>query len=177
MASRVRGLTSACMMVAGLVVVQSMPAKASGSAVVLTPSASSVAPGSQVTLTAATPVAGVGTISQEIVQTIDPTKLKLTSLDDITYPTGWSLSFSTDGTTFSSAVPANAAAWAAVRAVKASGAVVSQGDSNGKQIAVGSSTQPLVPPGGSFTATSPGSDPWIVAFDDDGRVFIQVHHK
>lgn len=163
---------------AGVLVVQpAARVDATASGVTLTPSSASVAPGSKVTLTAATPVAGIGTISQEITQTIDPTKVKLTSLDDITYPTGWSLQFSTNGTSFSSTVPASAAAWAAVTAVRTSGAVVSQGASNGKQIAVGSSTQPLVPPGGSFSATSPGSDPWIVAFEDDGRVFVQIHHK
>lgn len=101
----------------------------------------------------------------------------LTSADDIVYPTGWSLSVSTDGTSFTSTLPTSTAGWAAVRAVKTTGTVVSQGSSNGNQIATGSSTQPMLPPAGGFDATSPGQDPWTMAFDDDGRIFTQVHHK
>jgi hypothetical protein len=43
-----------------------------------------VAPGSQVTLTAGMPVSDAGTVTQEIAQTIDPTKVKLASIADIT---------------------------------------------------------------------------------------------
>jgi len=35
----------------------------------------------------------------------------------------------------------------------------------------------MLPPAGGFDATSPGQDPWTMAFDDDGRIFTQVHHK
>jgi len=154
-----------------------IPASAAPAALSLEATPSPATPGAKVTLTAGVPVIGAGTVSQEIVQTIDPTKVKLTSLDDIVYPTGWTLSVSTDGTNFSSSMPMSTAAWSAVRAVKATGPVVSQGESNGNQIATGSSTQPMLPPAGAFEATSPGQDPWTMAFDDDGRIFTQVHHK
>jgi len=123
------------------------------------------------------PVVGAGSVNQEIVQTIDPQKLVLTSADDIVYPTGWTLSVSTDGTAFTTTLPTSVSGWAAVRAVKASGTVVSQGVSNGSQIASGTSTKTMFPPAGYFDTISPGLDPWTVAFDDDGRIFTQVHHK
>ncbi len=59
-------------------------ADATGGAITLTTSSATVAPGAQVTLTAGMPVSASGTVLQEIVQTIDPTKVKLTGVDDIT---------------------------------------------------------------------------------------------
>ena len=114
-----------------VVVFASLPlvaARASATDLTLTASLATVDPAAQVTLTAAMPVVGAGTVSQEIIQTIDPTKLKLTSVNDISYPAGWVLSYSTDGTTFSPTTPANASAWELVRAVKATGNINSPGN-------------------------------------------------
>lgn len=52
----------------------------------ITASSATVAPASTVDLTASMPVLGAGSLTQEIVQTIDPTKMKLTGASDITYP-------------------------------------------------------------------------------------------
>ena len=143
----------------------------------LTTSSATVAPGSTVDLTASMPVVGAGTVTQEIIQTIDPTKMKLTSASDITYPTGWTLSYSTDGNSFSATTPASSAAWAAVRAVKASGNVSSQGSENGYQIATGTAsggTVSLSP--GNITASGSG-DGFQVFFDPARtRVFNVFHH-
>lgn len=152
-------------------------ARAAGTAVTISASASTVSVGGQVVMTATTPIVDPGTVTQSITQVIDTTKSKLTSAADITFPAGWTLTYSTDGTTFSATAPATSNAWAAVRAVKATGPVVSQGSSNGKQVAVGSATQPTVPPVGGFSAAMSGGDPYHVSFDDDGRVFTYSHHK
>ena len=148
------------------------------SGVTLTSESATVAPGAQVTLTAGMPVVGAGTVSQEIIQRIDPTKVKLTSLSDITYPSGWSLSYSTDGVTFSATTPASSAAWAAVRAVKATGSLVTDGAYNGRQVAqstVSAATVDLAPPD---ELVASGAGDGFQAFFDQGRtrVFNLYHH-
>lgn len=147
-------------------------------AISLTPSASSVAPGQTVDLTAAMPVVAVGSTTQTLTQVIDPTKVKLTSASDITYPAGWTLSYSTDGTSFSSTAPTTTAGWAAVRAVRATGDLVSSGSSNGFQVASRTATgtaQSIAP----SSITISGSGDGFQAFFDPGRtrVFNVFHHK
>jgi len=157
------------------------PAANASPAVTLTSSSPTVAAGSPVTLTATMPVVGAGTVTQEIVQQIDPTKVRLTGAHDIEYPVGWTLSYCTGAATdcsiagnFSPTIPSS---WADVKAVRASGPVVSEGVSGGNQMARGSATSALAPPVGTFDSTAPGLDPWMVGFDDDGRFFTQPHHK
>ncbi|MTA28908.1 MAG: hypothetical protein F2562_08655, partial [Actinobacteria bacterium] len=180
-----RVLTAIAMFTASL----SMPidvADATGGAVTLTSSSATVAPGAQVTLTAGMPVSDAGTVTQEIVQTIDPTKVKLTSSADITYPAGWTLSYCSGTATdcaapanFSATTPSNAAAWAAVRAVKATGAIDSQGANSGRQIAQSTVS------GGSVSqtpttlpASAVGLDGFKVFFDAGRtRVFNLYHHS
>lgn len=138
--------------------------------------AGSCAVGGKVTLTASVPVRDdTGTVTQEIVQTIDPTKVKLTAASDIVAPAGWTVSYSTDGTNFTATAPASETGWAAVRAVKATGAVVTQGADSGKQVATGSAAT-AVPPTGTFNANFSPGDPFMVAFDETGRVFAMTHH-
>ena len=130
--------------VASTLVMPFVPAEATANAVSLTSSSASATPGSRVVLSAAMPVVGAGTVSQEIIQTIDPAKVTLTAVSDIQYPTGWSLSYSVDGTTFTTTAPSTSAGWAAIRAVKATGNVDSQGAENGYQIATGTATGAVV---------------------------------
>ncbi|WP_281787110.1 SdrD B-like domain-containing protein [Aurantimicrobium sp. INA4] len=150
-------------------------------AVTLSVSATSVAPGSTVDLTASMPVVSAGSTTQTLTQTIDPTKVKLTSVNDITYPAGWTLSFSTDGTTFTTTAPTTTNGWASVVAVRASGPINSNGaDGNGYQIATGTAT-------GSAVSLTPASIPssgvsgtdGYQAFFDAGRtrVFNLFHHS
>jgi len=148
--------------------------------VVLSASSATVTPGSTVDLTASMPVVSAGSTTQTLTQTIDPTKVKLTSASDITYPAGWTLSFSTDGTSFSSTAPTTTNGWAAITAVRATGSVNSNGsDSNGYQIATGTATGSavnLAPP--STSASVAGSDGYQVFFDADRtRVFNVFHHS
>ena len=160
----------------GLLVVPASPAGATGGSVSMTTSSPTVAPGSTVDLTAGVPVSDAGTLAQEIVQTIDPTKVKLTAASDITYPAGWTLQVSTDGTTYTSTLPTTTAGWAAVRGVKAYGSIVSDGSNSGRQVASRTSTGVLLGAGNGITTSGTG-DGWDVFFDPDyTRVFNRPHH-
>ena len=152
-------------------------AVASNSSVTLSASSATVSPGSQVVLAAAMPVVGAGTVSQEIIETIDPAKVNLTAVSDIEYPTGWALSYSVDGTTFVSTAPSTSAGWAAVRAVKASGNINSQGAENGYQIATGVATGTAVNLTPASIPASGGGDGYQAFFDPARtRVFNVYHH-
>ena len=90
-ARRRRGLTAsvASALVAAMVAVPAVPAGAVANAVTVTAAPSSTTPGSTLDLVAAMPVSAAGTISQEIVMQIDPTKVQLTSATDVKAPAGW----------------------------------------------------------------------------------------
>ena len=174
-----RFVALACALAVSMALIaQSVPASAAPPSISLTASSLSVSPGVQVDLTAGMPVSDAGTVSQEIVQTLDPTKVKLTAVDDIKYPQGWTLSYSTDGSTFSTLTPSTAAAWAAVRAVKAAGTINSQGSEGGYQIATGTANGTAVQ---TTPATIPasGAGDGYQAFFDPGRtrVFNVFHHS
>ena len=77
--------------------------------------ATEVAPGSKIDLTATAPISDPGTTNQEIVQAIG-TELKLTSTADIIAPAGWVIYYSTDGTNWTYEAPTTAAGWAAITA-------------------------------------------------------------
>jgi CshA-type fibril repeat protein len=157
---------------------QSFPASASPPVLALSASSSTVSPGATVDLTAGMPVVGAGTVSQEIVQSIDPTKVQLTSVSDIKYPNGWTLSYSTDGSSFSSTAPTTTAGWAAVRSVKATGSINSQGAENGYQIAAGTATGTAVNLSPATIPASGGGDGYQAFFDPARtRVFNVFHHK
>lgn len=161
--------------IALLQVVAPLSATASGGVVSMSRSVSSLSGdgGGSVTVTAGTPVAAPGTVSQTITQTFDPTRAKLTGAGDITAPSGWTLSYSSDGATFGAA-PNNSAGWAAVRSVRATGSILSGGDSSGLQIANGTATG-TVPTSGAFSSGG-GGDGWDVAFDEQGNVYNTFHH-
>jgi hypothetical protein len=129
--------------------------------------------GGSLTMTASAPVAAAGTISQTITQTFDPTRLNLTGATGIVAPAGWTLTYSSDGSTFGTA-PTSSQGWAAVRAVRATGSITSAGDSNGLQIASGAATG-SVPASQAFSSAG-GGDGWDVAFDERGHVFNTFHH-
>jgi hypothetical protein len=146
-----------------------------------TPDSAAVAtettPGNKIDLTATAPVAVAGTTEQEIVQDISAS-LKLTASTDIVAPAGWTISYSTDGTTWSTTAPTTASEWSAVRKVKASGQLISQGaDSNGRQIA-STDANAGQPTTGQFpTTTGSSGDGWDVFFDDGGRLYNVWHHN
>lgn len=146
-------------------------------AVVLTATPNPVVPGSLVDLRAGIPVANQsGLASQTITQTIDPSKIVLRSRWDIIAPAGWVLTYSTDGTNFTAPEPTTEAGWALIRAVRATGAVESQGaTTDGKQIA-SKTTVDNSTPSGIFSGTSASGDGWDVIFDDRGYIYNVFHH-
>ncbi|MBU6329454.1 MAG: LPXTG cell wall anchor domain-containing protein [Acidobacteria bacterium] len=145
---------------------------AAGGGLSLSDSVTSPAPGSKVTLIAELAVPGTGTFSNEIVQRIDPSKVVLTSANDIVAPAGWTVSYSTDGTTFTTIAPTSVAGWRAVRAVKATGSGEVAG---GSPVSRGTSTAPT---GGvaSIPAIGTKGDGYDVIIDRFGHVFNMWHH-
>ena len=132
--------------------------------------------GAKVDLKVLSPVADAGSLTQSVTQMIDPTRMVLTGLQDITAPAEWVLSYTTDGTTWSNTAPTTLAGWAAVRGVKATGPVVSDGtDDNGLQISTGDATQ-AYPAGGSFSGGRSG-DGWNLVFDARGNIYNLWHHN
>lgn len=153
----------------------SMPATAVVRSVSLTSDTPSVSGngGTTINLTAGVPVAAPGTVSQVITQSFDPAQAQLTGSSGIVAPAGWTLTYSSDGTTFGSA-PNTPSGWAAIRAVRATGSVQSGGDDNGLQISSGSGTGTA--PASSSFASGGGGDGWDVAFDEQGNVYNTFHH-
>jgi CshA-type fibril repeat protein len=139
--------------------------------------ANSVTPGNKIDLTATAPVAVAGTTQQEIVQDIG-SQLRLSSTTDIIAPAGWAISYSTDGTTWTTTAPTTATGWNAVTKIKANGQLISQGaDNNGRQIA-STDANAGQPTTGQFPTTSGSSgDGWDVFFDDGGRLYNVWHHN
>ncbi len=162
---------------------QAVDLLATGSTITEVVTSPTAAPGAQVDLIARMPFTQTGSTSQEIVQQIDPTVIQLTGIKDIAYPNGWTLSYcsglSTDCTVagnFSTTAPTTAAGWALVKAVKATGNVVSDGTSGGNLIATATATD-TSPPQGTFTpATTSQGDGWLTGFDNRGNVYNMFHH-
>ena len=119
------------------------------------------------------PVVAPGTVTQSIITSFDPSRARLTGASGIVAPTGWTLSYSTDGVTFGAA-PTSLPGWAAIRSVKATGSILSGGDAAGLQVVTGSGTA-SVPPSGAFNAGG-GGDGWDVSFDEQGNVYNLFHH-
>jgi CshA-type fibril repeat protein len=129
--------------------------------------------GASLTVTAGAPVAAAGTISQTLTQSFDPSRLQLTGSSGIVAPAGWTLTYSSDGSTFGAA-PNTSSGWSAIRAVRATGSINSVGNADGLQIASGSATG-SVPTSQAF-ASGGGGDGWDVAFDEQGNVYNTFHH-
>ena len=136
-------------------------------------STTSVTAGSKVDLTTQIPaVSAVDNSAQEIIQSIDATKVRLTAATDVKAPSGWTVTYSTDGTTFA----ATPSSWAAVVKVKATGPVNSGGaTSSGKQITQTTATMP-----GTVTtvdgAARSGGDGYDTEFDSRGYIYNTYHH-
>lgn len=134
----------------------------------------------RIDLTAGVPAAGPGSTQQTLQQIFDNTKLKLTKLDDVGYPAGWTLSFSYDsGATWTTALPTTATgtttSWDKVNGVKAVGNIVSEGKtSDGYQIATGSSSVSTTPPATIMTGSS--GDGWQALFSPDQTRFYNLTH-
>lgn len=134
---------------------------------------STVAPGGKLNLVTTMPqISATDSAMQEVIQTIDPTKVTLTSVDDVIAPAGWVLSYSQDGTTWVS----NPSDWSAVQKVKATGPVNSGGlTSQGNQIV--SRSVPIVERASTLNAAAGSGDGYDVAFDTRGYMFNTYHHS
>ena len=139
--------------------------------------ATEVTPGNKVDLTAVAPVSVAGTTNQMVSIEIEPS-LVLKQSSDVRSPVGWTVSYSTNGSTWTTVAPTTEVGWAAIRHVKAEGPLVSEGtDSSGRQIA-STDANAMQPTTGSFPTTSGSSgDGWDVFFDDQGRLFNVWHHN
>jgi CshA-type fibril repeat protein len=139
--------------------------------------ATEVAPGSKVDLTATAPVSVAGTTNQMVQIELEP-GLVLTGASDVRAPAGWLISYSIDGTTWTTVAPTTTPGWAAIRFVKADGPLVSEGtDSSGRQIA-STDANAAQPTSGQFpTTTGSSGDGWDVFFDNQGRLFNVWHHN
>ena len=169
--SRTRFAVVATLAIAGLTAVSSGAFAAP--TMTSTLSVTSVAAGDKVDLTTQVPgVSEVGAATQEIIQSIDSSKVRLTSASDVIAPEGWAVTYSTDGTNFS----ATPSSWAAVVKVKAAGSVNSGGLSgDGKQLYQTSATSPgtVTTPNG---VSRSGGDGWDVEFDSRGYIYNWYHH-
>jgi CshA-type fibril repeat protein len=132
--------------------------------------------GDKVDLTTQIPaVSAVDNSTQEIIQTIDPTKVRLTSAADVKAPSGWSVTYSTDGTNF--VASSSITNWASVVKVKATGTVNSGGSTiDGKQIITTTATSP-----GTVNtvdgASRAGGDGYDTEFDSRGYLYNTYHHN
>jgi len=167
-----RSLVSAMAVLSSALILLAATQAFAAPAMTSTLSMSTVATGSKVDLTTQIPaVSEVGSATQEIIQSIDSTKVKLTSASDVIAPEGWAVTYSTDGTTFS----ATPSSWAAVVKVKATGTVNSGGVSGEKQLYQTNATAPgfVTTPNG---VSRSGGDGWDVEFDSRGYIYNWYHH-
>ncbi|MCX6496879.1 MAG: hypothetical protein NTW23_06100 [Rhodoluna sp.] len=169
-----RSLVTAIAVASTLLLVLAAAQAFASPAMTSTLSVSSVVAGNKVDLTTQIPaVSTTDTSTQEIIQSIDPAKVRLTSAADVKAPAGWTVSYSTDGTTFS----ATPSSWAAVVKVKAIGTVISGGvTGDGKQLFSTTTTAP-----GAVTSVSgairSGGDGFVTTFDSRGYVFNTYHRN
>ena len=127
-----------------------------------------------VTSTATANVVNAMVTGEQVTQYFDPGALQLTGAGGVSAPTGWTLQYSTDGSTFGAA-PGSPAGWAAVRGVRASGPFASTGAFGGQQSLTSQGTA-SEPGGGYINGTNVSGDSWTV-FTSPTRVFTMWHHN
>lgn len=138
-------------------------------------SPSHLEPGQTAELRAKALVEGSGLHDTTITQHIDPRKVHLTGPGDITAPDGFTLTYSSDGSNYSATAPASSAEWAAVKAVRATGPVQSDGTSGNRQLLLGKADA-VLPASSSITGGTSG-DGFTVIFDDRDAVLNIFHHN
>ncbi len=121
------------------------------------------------------PVHGdVSLISQTLSLSFDKSKLTATGAPII--PEGWTATYFNGASALPSA-PVNAAQWALVDKIVASGSVESDGSAAGQQVIVGNAGGSIPPPptATTFSGGSAG-DGWDVIFSPDRKRVFNVHH-
>jgi CshA-type fibril repeat protein len=131
----------------------------------------SVAAGDTVTVTQSAPITLAGQTEQKLEATWDPAQATLPA-GGITRPDGWSLEYTTDGSSWTSAAPSDLRTVAGVRSA---GSVESNGLSGGLQVSTATGAGTLQPGGSSFSGSS-GGDGWDVFFTRT-QVLNVWHHN
>ena len=132
--------------------------------------ASNVAVGATLAVTAAAPITVPGATAQTITQTWNAAKSTVTPSSIVT-PQGWTKTYTTDGTTWSSILPTDPTT---VSGVQSSGAVFSDGTSSGLQVSTATGTGSLK--AAPVFAASSGGDGWD-AFTSGLYVMNAWHHN
>jgi len=133
-------------------------------------SASNVAVGATLAVTAAAPITVPGATAQTITQTWNAAQSTVTPSSIVT-PQGWTKTYTTDGTTFSSTLPTDPTT---VSGVQTTGAVFSDGTSSGLQVSTATGTGSLK--AAPVFAPSSGGDGWD-AFVSGPYVMNAWHHN
>jgi CshA-type fibril repeat protein len=133
--------------------------------------AASVAAGDTMAVTQTAPITLPGQTSQTLEATWDPQQATLPA-SGITRPDGWSLDYTTDGSTWSATAPSDLSSVAGVRST---GNVESNGISGGLQVSTATGAGTLQPGGSSFSGSS-GGDGWDVFFTRT-QVLNVWHHQ
>ncbi|MBU3718162.1 MAG: hypothetical protein FGM45_07640, partial [Actinobacteria bacterium] len=139
--------------------------------------AANVIGGQIVTSRISSPVDAAGTSTVEITSSWSATTSAITGAGDVTAPSGWTKTFTSDGTNY----VANPASWASVIGVKAVGSVTTSGFTAassqyplGLQNVTASAGGTVRPTLGNFQGGAAG-DGWN-AFHGDGYIFNIYHH-
>jgi putative cell wall-binding protein len=132
--------------------------------------ASNVAVGATLAVTAAAPITVPGATAQTITQTWNPAQSTVDPTSIVT-PQGWTKTYTTDGTTWSSTLPSPSTT---VSGVQSTGAVFSDGTSSGLQVSTATGTGNLKT--APVFAPSSGGDGWD-AFTSGAFVMNAWHHN
>ena len=131
--------------------------------------ASALVAGDLATVTQSAPITTAGQTGQTFESTWDTTQASL-GAGGVTTPEGWSLDYTTDGSSWSSTAPADLAT---VSGVRSSGSVDSNGLTSGLQVSTSLGSGPLAPGASSFNGSG-GGDGWDVFFS--GEKVLNVYH-
>ena len=154
-----------------LTFIAAAPALAAGTGSEL--SQSVVASGAKVDLRTTLPfVESADSVTQELVQTIDPAKVRITGPSDVVAPRGWAVTYSTDGGASFQTTPTS---WAAVNKVKATGPI-NGGGMAGNDAQIISKTNIVAMAPSVLSASGTAGDGWDVTFDNRGYVYNIYHH-
>jgi len=132
--------------------------------------ASNVAVGATLAVTAAAPITVPGATTQTITQTWNPGQANVTPSSIVT-PQGWTKTYTTNGSTWSSTLPTDTTT---VSGVQSSGAVFSDGTASGLQVSTATGTGSLK--AAPVFAASSGGDGWD-AFTSGAYVLNAWHHN
>ena len=171
--SSLTSLALAAVAIASIVVVPvSVAGAANPPAFTITTNTNRATNGTVLNLTTTQPILSAGSTTNTIVDHIDPTKIHLSDPSQIIAPSGWTVSYSTDGINYSTDTPGD---WSQVAWVKATGPVVATGVNHGRVVAQATDTE-QAPSIASISAGGAGGDGYDVAIASNGDIFNMYHH-